>query len=139
MERFCAARVEMNRNFPWATLVAVILCLLPCAAPAARPETVTHVVVFWLKRPGNVEDRVALRRASEKFRRLPGVMRVETGRGMPVARTGLEQAFDLCVVFTFANEAALRRFQAHPEHAAAVRNVLKPLVRRHIVFNSIAD
>ena len=111
----------------------------PVAALGAKSGNVTHVVIFWLKRPGNVGDRALLARASEKFRKMPGILRVEVGNALPVRRAGIEQPFDLCVVFTFANQAALEGFDKDPQHAAAVRTVLKPLVKRFIVFNSVAD
>lgn len=97
------------------------------------------MVIFWLKRPGNAADRAALVRASEGFRTLPGVVRVQVGSGMPVRRPKIERGFDVCAVFTFASETALARFERHPQHKSAVDSVLKPLVRRYLVFNSIAD
>ena len=112
---------------------------LPCVVLAARPGHVNHVVIFWLKRPGNAQDRTKLAQASEKFRSLPGVLRVEVGRALPVRRPGIEQPFDLCVIFTFRNQAALRRFEADPQHIEAVKSVLKPLVKRHAVFNSATN
>jgi hypothetical protein len=120
------------------------MCLLVMVFPAyvAGATTrgkITHVVIFWLKRPDNPQHRQALAHASEKFRGLPGVTRVDVGHALPVRRPGIEQRFDLCVVFTFKNQAALERFEKDPQHAAAVRAVLKPLVRRYVVFNSISD
>jgi hypothetical protein len=112
--------------------------LSPTPAAAARGE-IHHVVIFWLKHPGNAQDLVHLTRASEKFRTLPGVLRVETGRALPVRRTGIEQPFDLCVIFTFQDRAALKRFEVDPRHLAAVKSVLQPLVKRYAVYNSEAE
>ena len=96
-------------------------------------------MIFWLKRPGNASDRAQLAHASESFRSIPGVLRVDVGRALPVRRPGIEQAFDLGVVFTFRNQAALDRFEADPRHQHAVQTVLKPLVRRYSVFNLAVD
>jgi hypothetical protein len=136
------ARLFSPRRF-WACLTAS-LCVafivsLPAPILAARPGNINHVVIFWLKRPGNGHDLARLRRASESFRVMPDVLRVDVGRGLPVRRPGIEQAFDLCVVFTFRNQAALDRFAADPRHKAAIQSVLKPLVKRYTVFNAVAD
>lgn len=133
--RKCTLRGSIN-----CVVFALVVCCCsqPLPAIAARPGEVQHVVIFWLKRPQNATDRAALAGASDKFRALPGVVRVEVGNGMPIRRPGIEQSFDMCVVFTFRNRAALERFEAGPEHRAAVESILKPLVKRYIVFNSVA-
>lgn len=121
-----------------AILFSAVLLFLPSDASAARQGEVNHVVVFWLKHPERAADRAALARASEKFRELPGVLRVDVGNALPVRRK-VEQRFDMCVVFTFRNRAALARFEADPKHTAAIASVLRPLVKRYVVFNSIVD
>lgn len=116
-----------------------VIAAVPCNLPAAARGEVTHVVIFWLKRPGNAHDRLALAHASKSFRSMPGVLRVDVGRAMPIERPGIEQSFDLSVVFTFRDHAALQRFEKDPRHLAAVESTLKPLVRRFVVFNSVAE
>ncbi len=118
-------------------LAVAMFLLLPSDASAARTGEVNHVVIFWLKHPERAADRAALTRASESFRQIPGLVRVDVGNALPVRRK-VEQRFDMCVVFSFKNEQALRRFEADPKHTAAVASVLRPLVKRYIVFNSSA-
>jgi hypothetical protein len=122
-----------------AAALAAAMVLLLSAATQAAPGEVSHVVVFWLKNPQNTAARAALARASKSFRTLPGVVRVEVGRPMPVRRPQVEQSFDLAVIFTFRNPTALERFAADPRHTAAVTKVLKPLVKRYEVFNSVLE
>lgn len=133
-----------NFNLRWFQRAAAVCffatMLLPlCGAAAPSRGRITHVVIFWLKRPENVADRAALVRASASFREMPGILSVEIGHALPVRRPGIEQHFDLSVVFTFQDQAALRRFERDPRHAAAIASVLKPLVKRYVVFNSVAD
>ena len=122
-----------------AVFCLAIILLVPSGVTAAGSGRVTHVVIFWLKRPDDKRDRNTLVRASERFRTMPGVVSVEVGNGLPVQRAGIEQRFDLSVVFTFENRAALQRFEKDPRHAASIKSVLRPLVKRFVVFNSIAD
>ncbi len=123
-----------------ATLCGIAVMLLPSGGVAApRTKPVTHVVIFWLKRPDNVADRASLARASKSFRQMPGVVSVEVGNGLSVRRAGIEQRFDMMVLFTFRDRAALHRFEKDPQHAAAIKSILKPLVKRYVVFNSVSD
>ena len=115
------------------------MLLQPCDAAAAGSGHVTHVVILWLKRPDNPADRNAIARASKSFREMPGVVNIEVGNSLPVRRSGIEERFDLSIVFTFRNQAALERFEKDPRHTAARNAVLKPLVKRYVVFNSVAD
>ena len=133
-----------NRTIGVSSVFCAAISLALFFAPSVSASTtpsghINHVVIFWLKRPGHADDRARLVRASEGFRRMPGLLRVEVGRAQPVRRPGIEQAFDLCVVFTFRDQAALDRFEADPRHRRAVQTVLNPLVRRYAVFNSVAD
>jgi len=126
-----------------ATLLALFcaLCFVALASTslARQPSHINHVVIFWLKRPGNSQDLTTLAQASKKFRSFPGVLSVEVGPALPVRRPGIEQPFDLCVVFAFQNEAALHQFESDPRHKQAVKSVLQPLVRRYQVFNAAVD
>ncbi|MEP6823042.1 MAG: Dabb family protein [Chthoniobacterales bacterium] len=120
--------------FPHATLLAPTI-----SVPAVTNGEIKHVVVFWLKRPGNANERAPGARASESFRRLPGITHAEGGRGLPARRPGIEQSFDLCAIFTFRNRAELERFDASPDRRRAVETVLKPLVQRYTVSNSALE
>jgi hypothetical protein len=95
-------------------------------------------VIIWLKRPGHAGEQAALIRASKEFRRMNGVLGIEAGPALPVARPGLEQSFDLLVVFTFRDQRALREFEKDPRHLKAVQRVLQPLVKRDVVYNGVA-
>ncbi len=64
---------------------------------------------------------------------------MEVGLPLPVRRPRIEQSFDLAVILTFRDRGALARFASDPRHTAAVRSVLKPLVKRYIVFDSVLE
>lgn len=111
------------------------------ASPAiadSRGE-VSHIVVLWLKHPGNVEEENALIRATHSFKRIHGVRRIEVGRSITIHRPEIEQAFDLCAIITFKDEAALTKFENDKRHAQAVELFLKPFVRRYVIYNFAAD
>ena len=103
------------------------------AAPG-RSGQISHVVLFWLKRPGNVDDQNVLLRAARSFRRIKGVSDVRVGRSLPVARP-VEQSFDIGLVITFKDAGALKKFERNQRHQQVVEAALRPLVRRYIVYN----
>jgi hypothetical protein len=126
---------------PCFSFCAAILLLAigwqPAGAQQHRDGQVSHIVIFWLKEPQNTEHRQQIARACEELRQIPGVERVEVGDSLPVQREGIEQPFDMSVVFTLRDRAALDDYQRHPDHKRAVESVLKPLVQRYIVFDSV--
>jgi Stress responsive A/B Barrel Domain len=116
---------------------ALAMCLfLPgCGTMPAPAPTVTHVILIWMKHPHRSTDRAKLRRAAYSLRMMPGVLRVEAGRTVPALPPGLDRSFDLGVVITFRDQAALQRYEKDPRHLEAMRRYLRPLVRRYEVYN----
>lgn len=118
-----------------ALAISTAILLGACATPPRPGPTVTRVVLVWMKDPGNGSDRARLIRAAQSLRMIPGVMKVEVGRSVPSLAPGVDQSFDLGVVITFRDRAALRRYEKDPRQLNAIRRYLRPLVRRYEVFN----
>ena len=74
-------------------------------------------------------------RAAQSLRMIPGVLRVETGRTISPLGPDVPRDFDLGVVITFRDPAALQRYQRDPGHLEAMRRYLDPLVRHYEVYN----
>jgi len=115
--------------------LAVSLSSSNAQAANARSGQITHVVLFWLKRPGNADDHNVLLRALRTLRRFRGVNDMRVGRALPVDRPGLEQSFDLGVVVIFRDREALEKFEHDPRRGGALDAMLQPLVRRYTVYN----
>ena len=115
-------------------VLAAALSLASVQAAPGRSGQISHVVLFWLKRPGNVDDQNVLLRAARSFRRIKGVSDVRVGRSLPVARP-VEQSFDIGLVITFKDAGALKKFERNQRHQQVVEAALRPLVRRYIVYN----
>jgi len=115
----------------------LVAMLAGCAAVPAtdRPGYVHHVVLVWLKRPGNQADRQALVEASHRLRAIPGVVQVTTGPPVPSERAVVDDSFDLAVTLVFTGPEALRAYQDHPLHKRLRREVLAPRVRRILVYD----
>ena len=124
----------------------------PGAMPDERPRQVTgaagdrfdvtHVVVCWLRTPGDVDAGKALIAQTYAFAEIPGVKLVSAGwrldtprpRGSPAAVT--DAPFDVLIVMTFEDLDALRAYQVDPRHKRAVAEVLQPHVARYVVYDA---
>src|SRR5438874_13715166 len=107
------------------TCIAVSLAPTGAQAVAVRSGQVTRVMLFWLKRPGNVDDQNFLRRALRTLRRVRGVNDMRIGRPLSVDRPVAEQSFDLGVVMTFRSREPLEKFERHPRLEQALDLVLR--------------
>jgi Stress responsive A/B Barrel Domain len=121
------------------TCIVLSLASTGVQAAAARSRQVTHVMLFWLKRPGNVDDQNYLRRALRTLRRVRGVNDMRVGRPLLMDRPSAEQSFDLGVVMTFRDRDALERFEREQQREQAIDVMLRPLVRRYIAYNFVNE
>lgn len=102
---------------------------------SADAPRVTHVVVCWLKEPGNESARQQLINDSKSFTRIPGIVHVSAGRVLPSTRPSVESSFDVAIVMKFKDEQALRDYGQHPIHLEAIERTLKPLVARYVIYD----
>ena len=118
--------------------LAICFFILLGACQTAPPvsSTVTQTVLIWLKHPERSADRAQLSRAANSLRMIPGVLRVQTGRSVPTLPSGADRSFNLGVVITFRDRAALQRYEKDPRHLEAMRRYLQPLVRRYEIYDS---
>jgi len=120
-----------------ATVLAICFAVFfaACSTIPAPSPTVTRVVLVWLRHPGDPAARAQLIRVAQSLQMIPGVLRVETGRPVPGLGPDADRSFDLGVLITFRDRAALQRYEKDPHHLEAIRRYLRPLVRRYEVFN----
>jgi hypothetical protein len=116
------------------SLGAFFLCN-SCLTPPPPGPNVRHVVLIWLSHPERSADRAALIRAAHSLQRMPGVVQVETGRSVPRLGPDIRRDYDLAVVITFRDRAALLRYENDPRHFEAMRRYLRPLVRHYETYN----
>jgi hypothetical protein len=122
-----------------ATAICLAICVLTgCAAthpPKDSPRYV-HVVILWLKRPGNTEDRQTLIDTSRSFvGKIPGLISVSCGPVHPSTRPVVDSSYDVGLVMLFDSEQALLTYPASPVHQRAVKEVITPLVDHFTVYD----
>lgn len=115
------------------------------ADAAAKNErsagTVQHIIIIWLKEPGNVEHKNRMVEGLRKLAAIPGVKSVTVGSVLPAERnpsdlTRADSTFDLSVVITLENEEAYRGYIKHPIHDLMARNTMAPLVDRFKMYDT---
>ena len=121
----------------WKFAITVSLALCSCAgiAPPAAKGSVDHIVLIWLKRPDNIEDHLAIRRASDELREIPGIRFLDTGTPLASDRPIVDDSFDIGVTMRFDSAAALRAYENHPLHVRNATAVLKPLSRQIVIYD----
>jgi len=96
---------------------------------------VEHVVLVWLKDPGNKNSRNRVVESTRDLASLLGVIEVRIGTALPSYRPVVDSSYDVAIAYTFVSEAALREYFEHPRHREAIESVLRPLVDRIQVYD----
>ncbi len=117
--------------------LATSLAFVSCAtiAPPASRCTVDHVVLIWLKRPGNAMDRQALIAISEDLRAIAGIQFLDAGTALGSDRPVVDDSFDIGFTMRFDSIQALRAYETNPLHVKKVTEVLRPLSRKILVYD----
>lgn len=103
--------------------------------PPCETGRINHVVLVWLKEPGNADHRQRIIDASHAFRQIPGVVEVRAGEVVPSGRGIVDDSFDVGLSIAFANTGNMDRYIHHPHHKKAVREVIRPLAERIVVYD----
>jgi len=119
---------------------ACLVLLLPFASctavPGRQPRGVDHIVIVWLKRPGNAEDKAKLVATSKELQRaLPVIRGMSFGRPLPSERPAVDDTFDLAFVMRFANRNDLAAYETSAIHQRAAKEILRPLSRKLIIYD----
>lgn len=87
---------------------------MPTSDPMAR---VIHQVFFWLKRPGDPNDRSKLIEGLNSLRAIPEILTLHIG--VPAGteqRTVVDASFDVSEIMFFNDVAGQKIYQDHPVH-----------------------
>ena len=92
----------------------------------------------WLKTPGDATARQTVIDESHALgEAIPGLMFVAAGTVLPSDRPGIDSSFDVAIYMAFYDEQALRAYESHPRHKQALEQVLRPLVDKVVIYDSL--
>ncbi len=127
----------MLRRWIWLLLfaTAAVFSAPVLAAEPGSDAAVVHVVLVWLKEPGNPEHRQRIIDASREFETIPGVIDISVGEVVTSDRPVVDDSFDVGLYLTFSSVDAMKAYLADDRHQQALREVFRPLSERYIVYD----
>ena len=128
--------------FLWIGLGLFALLSSGCSSSrdtASKPGRVQHIVLCWLKEPGNEESHTSLIEATFNLRSIPGVLRVHAGTPLASDRPIVDDSFDVGIIIVLENREALQPYLDHPAHTEAVREILAPLTERILIYDVLEE
>ena len=94
-----------------------------------------HLVLCWLKEPGNGEHQEKIIEVTKSFREIPGVLDAQAGKSVPSDRSIVDDSFDVGILVVVESKEALDEYLRHPLHDDAKKKILLPLVDRLVVYD----
>jgi hypothetical protein len=125
------------------TLLALAASLLICSCqtcPFGHKVTakgkVEHVVLIWLKKPGDCRQRESVLSQCRRFASEIGqIGHLSVGFALPSERPVVDDSFDVGLVMRFDSPKDLAAYEKHPVHVKAVEGLLKPLAAKIQVYD----
>jgi hypothetical protein len=98
---------------------------------------VEHVVLVWLKKPGDAADRAKVISAAKMFQaEIQEIQHLSVGTPLASDRPVVD---DVGLVMRFANSTDLGTYEKHPVHVKAVKEVLQPIAKKLLVYDVVAQ
>ena len=102
---------------------------------ATEEKRLYHVVLCWLKEPGNRTDRKKIIEVTKLFNDIPGVINARAGEVVMSDRDIVDDSYDVGILIVTKNENELQKYLDHPIHQKAKKDVLVPLVDKILVYD----
>ncbi len=109
--------------------------------PTSREENATnekrlyHVVLCWLKEPGDKMHRKQIIEITKTFQKIPGVIEAQAGEVVLSDRDIVDDSYDVGILIVTKNENELQKYLDHPIHQKAKKDVLVPLADKILVYD----
>ncbi|MGB5540516.1 MAG: Dabb family protein [Gammaproteobacteria bacterium] len=125
-----------DRAHHFAGLARLCALWLTCVSvPLQADGGIEHIVILWLNEPGNAQHRTRIIEESKVLAGIPGVLALQSGHVVTSERAIVDSSFDVGLILSLEDQAALDSYLVHPLHIRLVNETLKPLVRRIQVYD----
>ena len=98
-------------------------------------KKLNHIVLCWLKNPGDRENIEKIIAMTKSFQSIPGVLNAQAGRVVLSDRKIVDDSFDVGILIQVQDEAALQQYLDHPRHQTAKDEILLPLIEKVLVYD----
>lgn len=123
-----------------ASLLLSACTTCPLGYEVTAKGKVEHVVLVWLKKPGDAADRAKVVAAAKNFQaEIREIQRLSVGQPLPSERPVVDDSFDVGLVMRFANAQDLSTYEKHPVHVQAVKEILQPIAKKLLVYDVVAE
>lgn len=129
-----------------AIFALAALSLLPSctSCPMGHKTTaagkVEHIVLVWLKKPGDAAQRAQVIATAKMFQaEIKEIQHLSVGTALASDRPVVDDSFDVGLVMRFANKTDLSTYENHPVHTKAVKEVLQPIAKKLQVYDIVAQ
>jgi hypothetical protein len=112
------------------------LLLLPLLFSCSLTQAdIHHVLLIWLKEPGNKLHRQQVIDATRQLASIPELKQLRLGEPVASERAHIDDSFDVGIYMTFADEAAMGRYIQDENHKIIVRDKIKPIIEKVIGYD----
>lgn len=125
------------RSLALSVMVMILMYPSLISAEETGRVGVYHIVICWLKEPGDQMQRQKLIEGTKRLRSIPGVLSIEIGDMLPSKRAIVDSSFDLGIVMGFADRDAMNVYLQDPRHQKATKELLAPLTSRAIIYDLV--
>lgn len=98
-------------------------------------KKLNHVVLCWLKEPGDRENIEKIIAMTQSFQSIPGVLDAQAGKVVLSDRKIVDDSFDVGILIQVEDEATLQQYLDHPRHQKAKDEILLPLIEKVLVYD----
>jgi hypothetical protein len=132
---------SLTRSFITLTLLATLLAsCTSTSSKLAAPGQLHQVGFVWLKNAGDKADRRKVVDAVHEFaKRIPEVRLASVGYTDGVGGPFSDESYDVAFTLTFADDAARLRYNAHPVHEKAAKEVFLPLSSKLLFYRYASE
>ena len=111
------------------------------ARHTSAPKGSLHQIGFvWLKNGGATSDQQKIIDAVHEFgREIPEVQSVAVGKTDGIGGPFSDTSYDVSFILTFESEAARLRYNEHPVHQKAAKEVFLPLSHKLLFYRFIGE
>jgi hypothetical protein len=95
----------------------------------------SHLVIFWTDPtdPDAADELIA--GVQRYLKPIPGVLHFHVGKMVPSHRPVVDQTYQVALNLTFLDKKSQDDYQVHPLHVEFVEKVLKPKVKKVVVYD----
>jgi hypothetical protein len=121
-----------------AAAITGLATLASTRASAGTPKNgFIHQVYFWLKDPGNEQDRALLIAGLKKLSRVKTIREWHLGRPAGTSRDVIDSSYSVSWMLVFDDKAGQDQYQTDPIHLKFVETC-SPLWEKVVVYDSEA-